>query len=155
MITMDIENNNEKTTYRKAWTARVKPGLPKFQKTNISEFVQGTVLAQYGPGNCNFEQECSMLAVRDLIAACISYLVHFKPESLDWPTVYNMLYSCLDENHQVPQNCPLEVLFKEADLHAEDCHCKKLYDIALIGGSYHIPATFGKALRLLDDYIFC
>ena len=155
MMNMDTENNNEKTTYRKAWTARLKPGLPKFQKSNISEFVQGTVLARHCSGNSNFEQDCSMLAVRDLIAACISYLVHFKPENLDWPTVYNMLYSCLDENHQVPQNCPLEVLFREAVLNAEDCHCKKLYDIALTGGAYHIPATFGKALRVLDDYIFC
>ena len=148
---------NTELTFRKAGAARLRPGLPAFQRGDVTAFVESTVLAEYtkNMNNYNFDQLSSMLAVKNLIAACISYLIYFKPDSQDWPSVFNMIYSCVDENHEVPQDNPLDVLFLEASRKVEDCYCKKLFDSALTGGAYHIPSTFGKALRILADYIFC
>ena len=151
---MNKTNDSELTN--KAMPRRLKPGLPKFQRGNVTSFVEQTVLADTIKNlNFSFEQYTNLLAVRNLIGACILYLTDIMGEDNDWNAVYNMLDICIDDAHQVPLDNPLGAIIKNAPGADERCYFRTLYDSALTGGAYHIPATFGRALRLLADYIYC
>ena len=151
-----MNQTNNPGTENKTTPRRLKPGLPKFQRGNVTSFVEQTVLAEtIKKLNFSFEQYSSLLAVRNLISACILYLTDVMGEEQDWQAVYRMLDICMDDAYQVPADNPLSVIIRNAPGADEKCYFKTLYDSALVGGTYHIPATVGKALRLLAEYIFC
>ena len=150
------KTDNPETANNKTTPRRLKPGLPKFQRGNVISFVEQTVLADTIKNmNFNFEQYTNLLAVRNLISACILYLTDIMGEDNDWNAVYNMLDICIDDAHQVLADNPLSAIIKNAPGADDRCYFKTLYDSALTGGAYHIPSTFGRALRLLADYIYC
>ena len=151
-----MSNINNMDIKKKNINRRLKPGLPQFQRGNVTSFVEQTVLAEIIKNvKFNFDQYTSLLAIRNLIAACICYLIDIRGEDKDWEDVYWMLECCMDEAHQIPADNPLDAVFEEASGDDRRCYCWTLYESALIGGSYHIPSTFGKALRILAEYIFC
>ena len=151
-----MNKTNDSETIKKTTPRRLKPGLPKFQRGNITSFVEQTVLADTIKNlSFSFEHYNSLLAVRNLIGACILYLTDIMGEDRDWEAVYRMLDICIDDAHQVPADNPLGAIIKNAPGADEKCYFKTLYDSALVGGAYHIPSTFGKALRLLAEYIYC
>ena len=135
---------------------KIKPALPALKSANICKFVESTVLAQYSAVNpANIEQLTTVMAARNLIAACISYITAFQPpEKHKWEYVYAMLVSGIDETYQTPVGTPLDALFRDISMENPDCLAWALYQSAAEGKAGHFAEILSKALLMTTDYGF-
>jgi len=135
---------------------KIKPALPVLKSSNICKFVESTVLSQYSSVKpANAEQLANVLAVRNLIAACVSYITAFQPpEKHKWEYVYAMLVSGVDETYQSPVGTPLDVLFRDIAIENPDCLAWALYQSAAEGKAGHYADILSKALLMTIDYVF-
>ena len=135
---------------------KIKPALPVLKSANICKYVESTVMSQYSSVKpANTEQLATVLAVRNLIAACISYITAFQPpEKHKWEYVYAMLASGTDETYLAPVGTPLDALFRNIAIDNPDCLAWALYQSAAEGKAGHFADILSKALLMTLDYVF-
>lgn len=135
---------------------KTKPALPVLKPANICKFVESTVLAQYSSIKpANIEQLTTILATRNLIAACISYITAFQPPEMHkWEYVYAILASGVDDTYQTPAGTLLDALFRNIAMENPDCLAWTLYQSAAEGKAGHFADILSRALLMTIDYVF-